>query len=185
MNKPQAKRTKAKTSKANSFKANTESDYVYLVRYTLNGETPNLIDASFRKINQAFAYTALKLGLSVHPNTLLNERRRDVGTWGFKSAAGNAVVAIQEVLLDKDGATDRLGGPVESRTQDQVHVFCEVETVINITDKGVFVGTGCTFRKVCEIYERAVEIMNIYGQENREDLLSHGSHLMVTQSEIV
>ncbi|KAI4277168.1 MAG: hypothetical protein LQ337_001987 [Flavoplaca oasis] len=75
---------------------------VYLVLYTIDGETPHYVDAVHRTWAKAMAYSGLKLGLSIPTDEQCGQAYINDGEWVLSSADGNAECFIKRHTVNND-----------------------------------------------------------------------------------
>ncbi|KAL8877919.1 MAG: hypothetical protein Q9198_004162 [Flavoplaca austrocitrina] len=75
---------------------------VYLVLYTIDGETPHYFDSVHSSWAKAMAYSGLKLGLSIPTDQQCAQAYVSDGEWALASIDGNAECIIKRHIVSND-----------------------------------------------------------------------------------
>ncbi|KAL8837132.1 MAG: hypothetical protein Q9176_005875 [Flavoplaca citrina] len=83
---------------------------VYLVLYTIDGETPHYVDTVHSTWAKAMAYSGLKLGLSIPTDEQCAQAYVNDGEWVLASTDGNAACIIKRHTVNNE---TNVAGPSE------------------------------------------------------------------------
>ena len=114
--------TVIKSGEAAEHSPTTMPIEVYLVLYTIDGETPHYVDTVHSTWAKAMAYSGLKLGLSIPTDHQCAQAYVNDGEWVLASTDGNAECTVKRHIVNND-TND--AGPSNPST---VHIILAVQS---------------------------------------------------------
>ncbi|KAL9634906.1 MAG: hypothetical protein Q9204_002815, partial [Flavoplaca sp. TL-2023a] len=102
--------TVIKSGEAMPYSPATIPIEVYLVLYTIDGETPHYVDTVHSTWAKAMAYSGLKLGLSIPTDEQCARAYVNDGEWVLASTDGNAACIIKRHTVNNE---TNVAGPSE------------------------------------------------------------------------
>ncbi|KAL8656958.1 MAG: hypothetical protein Q9226_002406 [Calogaya cf. arnoldii] len=171
-----SQRTTETQPAATTSPAQTESpDWIYLIRYKVNGETPRWIDAAYRSNTAAISYSSFKLGLGMPSESMQTDRYIGNGVWELYSANMNACCVIQRHPVDKGIGTGLFGHAMRPTEPNVVYLVCAFQSGQVEETGSLFWTAGFGVLQVCKNQGRAYEAKEEHHQKivrdkGREDM---------------
>lgn len=145
-----------------TIKPEIVSDSVYLVFFTIMGETSKRVDRVYRSSHAAIEYSGYKIGIWKHAHDPVWHVKP--GLWVFHDSPKHRCCVVQQRPLNKEARVGLdMGRSVGKSSPGMVYLVCALQS--GIFDGGpVYWGTSFAVLQACENMGRAWEVRFRYAE---------------------